>query len=199
MAKIAGYIALVCLLSCIVRGQPIGSDRNIVYNVIPKDIIKDTISVEPSIRDKVADTLISYLYVKELTGNNDGQEVEMFIESTGLNPKGNYPWCAAFISYVFQANKLSVPKYSARAAIWFDEKHTIPNRDAIKADLASLYYNRLGRIGHIMMYLQPYINPTPYVAMGEGNTNAQGSNEGNRAAKNFRPRAIIHSSSNWID
>lgn len=151
------------------------------------------------VRNNVVDTLVSYLGVKELTGNNDGPEVEMFIASTGLNPKGGYPWCAAFISYIFQANGLEVPKYSAQAAAWFDEKHVIPNEKAVSADLYSLYYRNLGRIGHIGMYLLPYSNDSPYVVGGEGNTNAQGSREGNQAAKRFRPRATIHSSSNWID
>jgi hypothetical protein len=183
------------MLSCIIRNQPVSSDRDISYNVAV-----DTIETsQVNIRDKVIDTLLSYLHVKELTGNNDGPEVEMFIASTGLDPKAGHPWCAAFISYIFQANSLSVPRYSARAAAWFDEDHIISNKNAIKADLGSLYYARLGRIGHIVMYLQPYDNPTPYVAVGEGNTNAQLSNEGNRAAKNFRPRAVIHSSANWID
>lgn len=198
MGKIAAFITIICVLGCAVCNKPTGSDRDIVYNVIPKKTVPDT-TLQSSIRDKVADTLISYHYVKELTGNNDGPEVEMFIASSKLDPKAGHPWCGAFIGYGFLANNLNVPKYPARAAAWFDKEHTIPSSEAIKADLASLYYKRLGRIGHIMMYLEPYKNPTPYVAMIEGNTNDQGSNEGNRVAKNFRPRAIIYSSSNWID
>jgi hypothetical protein len=141
---------------------------------------------------------VSYIGVKELTGNNDGPEVEMFIASTGLDPKGGYPWCAAFISYVFQANLLSVPKWSARAASWFPPEKVIPDKEAIEGDLFSLWYRNLGRIGHIGMYLEPYLNDTPYVVGGEGNTNAQGSREGNQAAKRLRPRATIHNSSDWI-
>lgn len=151
-----------------------------------------------NVRDNVVDTLVSYIGVKELTGNNDGPEVEKFIAATGLNPKGQYPWCAAFISYTFQANSLDVPKYSARAAAWFDENHIIADRKAIAGDLYSLYYRNLGRIGHIGMYLKPYKNDTPYIVGGEGNTNAQGSREGNQAAKRFRPRGVVHNSSDWI-
>lgn len=150
------------------------------------------------IRNNVVDTLVSYIGVEELTGNNDGQEVEMFIAATGLNPKGGYPWCAAFISYTFQANGLEVPKYSARAAAWFDKEHLIANKKAVEGDLGSLYYARLGRIGHIFMYLKPFKNPTPYVVTGEGNTNKQGSREGNVSAKRFRPKGTVHSSSDWI-
>jgi hypothetical protein len=179
MGKIKYTIALFWLLGCALCYQSFGCDRHI--------------------RNNVVDTLISYIGVKELTGNNDGKEVEMFIASTGLDPKGQYPWCAALISYTFQANGLAVPKYSARAATWFSPEKVIPDKEAIEGDLFSLYYRKLGRIGHIGMYLKPYLNDTPYIVSGEGNTNAQGSREGNQAAKRFRPRSVIHNSANWID
>ena len=40
----------------------------------------------------------SFIGTTELTGNNDGLEVEQFLGSVGLS-KGN-PYCAAFISYI---------------------------------------------------------------------------------------------------
>jgi hypothetical protein len=40
----------------------------------------------------------SFIGTTELTGNNDGLEVEQFLESVGL-AKGN-PYCAAFVSYI---------------------------------------------------------------------------------------------------
>jgi len=178
MGKIAAYITFVWLVGSPFFGFAIGCNGHI--------------------RNNVSDTLQSYLWVKEATGNNDGYWVEKFIGSTGLNPKGQYPWCAAFITYVFKVNNLDVPKYPARAASWFNEAHLIPNEKAIQGDLGSLYYRKLGRIGHIVMYLQPFINNTPYVVTGEGNTNAQGSREGNQAARRIRPRGIIHSSADWI-
>ena len=100
---------------------------------------------------------------------------------------------------MFKANGLAVPKYPARAAAWFDKEHIIPNNDAIQGDLGSFYYTSLKRIGHIGMYMKPYKNSTPYVEMGEGNTNDKKSREGNRAAKNLRLRATIYNSSDWIN
>lgn len=179
MATIKTYIAIIYFISSSLCSFAGSSDRDKRNNVI--------------------DTLESYIGVHELTGNNDGPEVEMFIESTGLNGKGQYPWCAAFITYVFKVNGLEVPKGSAAARNWFDKAHTIPNEKAIEGDLGSLYYNNLGRIGHIVAYTKPYKNSTPYVSTIEGNTNAQGSNEGNQVAKKFRPRGVIYSSANWID
>jgi len=177
MGKIAGFIAIVLLSGYPVRSFSAGGDRNIRHNVV--------------------DTLLSYLGVKEATGNNDGYMVEKILSSVGAK-KGD-PWCGAFQGYVFIVNGLKIPQYAARASAWFDEKHIIPNKDAVTGDLGSIYYRKLGRIGHIVMFLQPYLNATPYVITGEGNTSSDGSREGNRAAKKIRPRAIIHSSANWID
>ena len=177
MGKIAGIITVILLLGSTVRSFAFGSDRDIRHNV--------------------TDTLVSYLWVKEATGHNDGYMVEKILASVGAK-KGD-PWCGAFQGFVFKVNGFEIPRYAARAAAWFDEEHLIENKDAIAGDLGSLYYRKLGRIGHIVMYLKPYKNTTPYVVTGEGNTNADGSREGNRAAKKLRPRGIIHSSSNWID
>jgi hypothetical protein len=169
-------------------------------NIVEPDTIIPIDTIVFDLRTSVLDTLISYLGVKELTGNNDGEIVEKFIASTGLNPKGKYAWCAAYITYAFKENGLDVPKYPARARSWFeDDLHNIPNDKAIEGDLGSLYYNNLNRIGHIFAYTKPYLNSTPYVATIEGNTNAQGSREGNQVAKRFRPRGTVYSSSNWID
>lgn len=148
-------------------------------------------------RQRVIDTLEHYLFIKEVTGHNDGYWVEKVLKSVGAK-KGD-PWCGAFQGFVFLQCGLRIPKYAARAAAWFDQEHTIPNKDAIPGDLASFYYQRLGRIGHIGMYLIAYVNKTPYVVTGEGNTNDRQSREGNRAAKVYRPRGVIYSSANWID
>lgn len=59
----------------------------------------DTPSVElPVSTIAHLDLAESYIGTTELTGNNDGLEVEQFLGSVGLS-KGN-PYCAAFISYI---------------------------------------------------------------------------------------------------
>lgn len=59
------------------------------------------------------DTALSYVGVKELTGKNDGYEVEKFLKSVGLG-KGNH-WCAAFVSYCLTAVKYPFPVRSGLA------------------------------------------------------------------------------------
>lgn len=46
------------------------------------------------------DLAVSYIGTTELTGNNDGLEVEKFLGAVGLS-KGN-PYCAAFVSYILE-------------------------------------------------------------------------------------------------
>lgn len=42
----------------------------------------------------------SLLWVRETDGPNRGEVVDQMVATTGLNPKGGYPWCAAFVAYV---------------------------------------------------------------------------------------------------
>ncbi len=208
MAKITIIIAFGTMLGCLVRCQPVGGDRDIIYHVVERDtvIVRDTvypvtpiIPEQPDIRQAIVDTLQHYVGVKELTGNNDGPIIEMFLLSADRDPKDREPWCGALITYGFKVNGLAVPKYPALSAAWFDEQHTIPHPQAQKGDLGGLYYDKLKRIGHIVCYTAPFVNPTPYVPTVEGNTNAQGSRDGNQVANRFRPRSVFHRSANWVD
>jgi CHAP domain len=66
------------------------------------------------------DTAKSYVGVRELTGNNDGVEIEKFLSSVGLK-KGN-AWCAAFISYCLEVNNIKVPSVRSGLARHFQSK-----------------------------------------------------------------------------
>lgn len=183
MAAIKSLVVVVCLFGGAVCSFAAGSNGHQRDN--------------DSIRLQVVDTLKHYLFVREATNTNDGYWVEKMQKAVGA--KKHDPWCGAIQGFVFLQCGLQIPKYAARAAAWFDAEHSIPNREAIPGDLAGFYYKSLGRIGHIGMYLSPYVNKSPYVVTGEGNTNDKQSNEGHRAAKLYRPRAVITHSANWID
>jgi len=148
------------------------------------------------IRNNVVDTIKHYLFVEEATGNNDGYWVEKMQESVGA--RVGDPWCGCFQGFAFIQNGLKVPKYAARAAAWFVEPYLIQKEEAQKGDVASLYYLKLGRIGHIVNLLKRFDMPGAYVVTGEGNTNREGSREGNKAAKRYRLKKTIHSTADWI-
>jgi hypothetical protein len=47
------------------------------------------------LRNKLIEIAESQIGIRELTGNNDGSQVEQYLKSVGL-VKG-YPWCVAFV------------------------------------------------------------------------------------------------------
>jgi len=75
------------------------------------------------------DTAKSYDYVVELTGRNDGKEVEMFLKSVGRT-KGD-AWCSAFVSYCLTVSGVLEPK--TRSGLARDYATKTDKRLVIKA------------------------------------------------------------------
>lgn len=70
----------------------------------------------PILRIRAEQIMFSQLHVRELTGKNDGKEVEEYLKSVGLG-KG-YPYCQAFMFWGFQlaSNQLLVPNLMPKTA-----------------------------------------------------------------------------------
>lgn len=131
------------------------------------------------------DTYHSQIGVREKTGNNDGKEVEMYLKSTGLG-KGN-PWCAAFVRWNFDqcGVKTNISAYSPTAY----SKNKIVWKQGWKKDLKpghvfTLYYQSKGRIGHTG-FVNDKVNDK-IVTTVEGNTNGEGSRDGDGVYKRKR-------------
>lgn len=133
-------------------------------------------------RLQLIDTAQSYVGVKELTGNNDGPEVEKFLANVGFGP--GFAWCGAFTSYVYDVNLLPNP-HSAWSPNWGLTKDVIwqtgqPIRVGMvrvrPGDAFTIYYQSKKRIGHVGLV---YYTTPEYIYTIEGNTNAEGSREGN--------------------
>jgi len=123
----------------------------------------------------------SYIGVREATGQNDGVEVEYFLRSTGLG-KG-FAWCVAFLSSVYSDCKVKNPR-SAWSPDWGKEQDVIwkqgmpINKAMVVAkmgDVFTMFYPSRGRIAHGGMIW--HMNPAHVVTI-EGNTNEEGSREG---------------------
>ena len=100
----------------------------------------------------------------------------MFLAVTGFT-EGN-PWCAAFVAYCFTVNDIKTPK-SAWSPAWFPKANTIDHNriNPLQADVFGVYYNNLGRIGHVG-FVDRWPRDTDYFLTVEGNTNVSGSREG---------------------
>ena len=162
-------------------------------------VCNGTFSQGNNVREKVAATYLSQIGVKEATGNNDGPQVEAYLAVTGFT--AGAPWCAAFVAWTYTTNDVPNPK-SAWSPAWFPESKVIYSRDVSstgtipqRGDVFGIYYGSLGRIAHVGFVHQWGDN---IVITVEGNTNDDGSREGNRVAMKRRPARTIYKVSRYI-
>lgn len=164
-------------------------------------IICTTVSASPpdpvDHASEVVKAYHSQLGVREATGANDGVEVEKYLASVNLG-KG-YAWCAAFVKWTFdQANVRTTitawsPTAQSKNLVYFKNKFL---HDPQPGDVFCLYFPRLKRIAHTGFY-DGSISKTVYRTV-EGNTNEQGSREGDGVYKKYRSFKSTYSISRWI-
>jgi hypothetical protein len=149
----------------------------------------------------IIETYTSMIGIRELTGNNDGEEVQKILSYSGLS--GNYPWCSAFINYVFILNGIDLNlKYPAYVPSYFPKDKLIyvrgqyKLREPIYGDLIGIYFKSKGRLSHIGFYDG---QTEKYYISVEGNTNGVGSREGDGVYRKKRIKRQVHSISNWLD
>jgi len=129
--------------------------------------------------------------VREKTGNNDGREVESYLKLTGLQ-KG-YPWCAAFVSWVYSKNGLSKPRSAWSPDLFPSSRLTTT---PLPGDLLGIYFPSMKRIAHVGIVERIH---TDWVYSIEGNTNNVGGREGDGVYRKMRHLKSIRKFSNWIN
>lgn len=170
--------------------EPVIAIKNIEAGVV-------TVIKNPSLQE----IFTSYLGVREATGHNDGVQVEKFLHNVGLT-KG-FPWCAAFVkTCLIEAGVQSANKINGMALSCENKKHFIlTNRKQLEepraGDVGTLYYTNLGRIGHTFFF-DHSVNSTVYGSI-EGNTNGEGSREGDGVYRKKRSINATYSISRWED
>ena len=159
-------------------------------------------SQEAIFRNTVMNTFKSQIGVRELTGNNDGLEVEKYLASTGLG-KG-YAWCASFPSWVLKKHKIPNPK-SAWSPHWANRKDMVWEKGMPisllkkmmrEGDQYTLWYNSLDRVGHVGTF--ETWNPNNRIGGIEGNTNIKGSREGDGVYRKSRSLKYVYRVTNYI-
>jgi len=200
MAKV--YIIFLCIVcACTPVRDPVPVAQPSASDVIKVDtIIKvDTLVYCPeNITEAFLDTLKVYIGVTEKTGNNDGPEIKQMLNICGLG-EGN-PWCAAYISLALVKVGKDIPDRCAWSPSFFPERrivwrkgdsHLIPD-----GAVFGLWFNDKGRIAHVGVILRD--TGRGWVITMEGNTNADGSRDGNMAAVRMRKKSQIYVASDWI-
>lgn len=162
-----------------------------------------TIKSKPSFTDvsaSVQQVYTSQLGVRELTGKNDGIQVEYYLQSVGLG-KG-YPWCAGFVKWCYlkadvkeakQINAMALSVNNRTRWVYANNKFI---QEPSPGDAFTLYYPHLKRIGHTGFY-DGRQNTHIYKTV-EGNTNSAGSREGDGVYRKYRSFKSTYSINRWI-
>jgi hypothetical protein len=132
----------------------------------------------------------SQLGVRELTGKNDGAKVESYLKYVGFT-KGN-PWCAAYVSWVFKQAGYPTPKTAWSPAL-FPADHVV--KEPAAGLVFGIFFADLKRIAHcgFVENLQG-----DFVLTIEGNTNVEGSREGQGVYRRLRHKRTINKYANWL-
>lgn len=147
-------------------------------------------------RTELKETYRSYIGIKEATGNNDGEVVEMFLSVAGLG-KG-YAWCAAFVAYCHKEVGAVIPKSPAWSPSWFPKANVIDKDTALTGDVFGLYYSELKRIGHVGFIDENWDDKGSTIITVEGNTNSDGVREGDGVHRKRRNKKQIYKVSRWL-
>ena len=171
-------------------------NSNVSSNVIPKKTSYE-----------VLDSLFAtQLNIRELTGNNDGPQVEAFLRS--VDRKKGDAWCAAYASYNLQflAKRGYNVEYikSGWSPSWTSPKYLIwktgkPSVPLLMGDVFTIYFPSLKRAAHVGFIYKDGDNSVTTV---EGNTSednyGQKTREGNGVFKKRRLKKQIYTVARFI-
>ncbi|WP_231625464.1 peptidoglycan-binding protein [Pedobacter sp. R20-19] len=143
-----------------------------------------------SVQQRIITIAQSQIGVREATGHNDGRQIEAYLHYTGLK-KGN-PWCAAFVSWVFGQAGFCQP-----VTAWSPNLFPIKRRTTNigPATIFGVYFPSLKRIAHCGLVAQKNGH---WLITIEGNTNMDGSREGNGVHRKRRLVQSIKLFADWI-
>jgi hypothetical protein len=128
--------------------------------------------------------------VREGSIPNAGKRVSEYLGYVGINTPDK--WCAAWVSYVFGQAGYSVPKTAWSPALFPGSKLV---KNAKPGIVLGIYYPSLKRIAHCGI-VEGVKND--WIFSIEGNTNVNGSREGDGVYRRKRHIRSIHRFADWI-
>ncbi|WP_240768706.1 hypothetical protein [Olivibacter sp. XZL3] len=171
------------------------------------DMLAEKFPIETT-RLRVKKIYDSQLGVREATGRNDGPQVEAYLAYTGLG-KG-HAWCAAFVCWVLGRAEVDNPKTAWAASLFPQDKLVWPRAKALARGsrttnnekpitktscVFGLYFPSLKRIAHCG-FIDKWGEKE--VITVEGNTNDNGSREGDGVYRKRRPIKSLYAVADWI-
>lgn len=128
--------------------------------------------------------------VKERSGHNDGERVEAYLATVKLK-KGN-PWCAAYLSWVFQQAGYPAPRSGWSPDLFPRSRLTTA---LLPGNVLGIYFPQLGRIAHVGLLERV---AGDYCITLEGNTNISGARDGDGVYRKRRHRRTIYRYADWL-
>lgn len=141
-------------------------------------------------RQQILTIAKSQIGVHEAAGNNDGNEVEEYLNYTN-NKKGE-PWCASFVSWVFGKAGFNQPKSAWSPALFPKDKQV---QNPAVARVFGIYFSKLKRVAHCGIISKVSGN---WIYTIEGNTNVAGSREGDGVYQRIRHKRSIKFYAEWL-
>lgn len=145
----------------------------------------------------VVNTYRGEIGVREKTGHNDGERIEMYLKTIGL-PKG-YAWCGAFVNWSFKQHKVKTVKESGAAAAWFRidsnliyKRNLFLRKSPSAGDVFGIYFPQYKLIGHVGFIDEEWTVSKSFIVTVEGNTNEAGSREGDGVYRKKRLKRQIY-------
>lgn len=175
MATIHFLLGFFCLAAV---GSPVEPDSHLLR------------SAEDKARNQLVILAQAETGVRELNLANRGKRVEQYLAYVGLQA-GN-PWCAAYLSWIYGQAGYAKPRSG-----WSPD--LLPSSrlvaDPKPADILGIYFPELKRIAHVGMVIRM---EGDWALVSEGNTNDNGSREGDGVYIKRRHIRTIAKYANWV-
>ena len=146
----------------------------------------------------VVRTIEKEVGIKEATGNNDGKRVEEYLRTTNLG-KG-FSWCASFVKWAFLKCGIKTPitawsptAHNSKNIVYFKNRF---EQEPKPGDVFTIYSINQKRIVHTGFFYNFY-NSRIYETI-EGNTNNNGSSNGDGVYKRKRSYHQTYSITRWL-
>ena len=150
--------------------------------------------------DKLISLAKKEVGTEEVDGTNCGVRVNEYKSTTSLDPKESWPWCAAFICWLFK-EAMKDGKYTflrpKTAGAWAFEKWCLEQDNSV---ILKKPHNNNITAGDIVIFKFSHIgiaiscpDENGYINTIEGNTDGEGSREGGAVLQKKRKTSSIRS------
>jgi hypothetical protein len=157
---------------------------------------------ETRLYDRVINTALAEVGTREIGKNNHGPGPKKYLAICGL-PEG-YAYCACFVKWsLFQHGVITKgtawsPSWSVGPEVYYRQGKFINGNTPRQSDVFTLFYSSLNRVGHVG-FIHVWNDPRAddWVFTVEGNTNGEGSREGDGVHKRRRLKRSIYTLSRY--